>query len=511
MSGDARAMRCWILLGLVALAMSSTEFGQLEWRIDQGLYTSEAARYVSGEVPFRDVFNSTPPVTGMLLAACYTLFGVKLWLGPALVMLLSLAATLICYALCRRVLDGPAALLPPLLMAVTIFSPGSQYNHHELSTVLALLAILLWTRHQESDSWMALVGCGATLALTGLTLQHKGGFLLLVMLGYFALSASQRGRRVRSIALLSAGLSLIGAPLLAFLLATGAVGHAWHNVVIFPFTNYLPTHVVPYPWSVPWKVDWTRLTRSPLAIVSGSCWQLLMAALVYGPLVLHPLLAAVLWRDRQRFGQIRPTVLLYLLSSLALFGATIHHFRTQGLLLASPLMWILLLVLTQGGDQRRHRITRALCIALLGCLLLVGLGQRWKSWRRPGVTVQTPAGQIALQPRLARELAAVKAAIGPDLRAGEYVFCYYHIPLFYQLLGVRNPTRYAILFHDYTAPEQVQEILHDLERHRPRFILRHGNFLGSWSSIPRIDAYIERHYRQVGQGERIGVWRRQPD
>ena len=496
----------WVGLGLLAIGCAGAELGQSSLALDAGIVNSEAVRYARGDVPFRDVFNATPPAPQLLLALCYYIFGVKLWIAPALLAGVVVISTWLTYSLSRQLLPDWLSLLPAIVTATMVYATGHLYSHHECSTLMALGAIACCAAHLRSGSAWTMVASGVLLALTGLSLQHKGAFLLIAIYGHLTCFGGPQGRRLRPMLLLTGGLAIVGVVLFAFLFATDATGHAIYNVVVFPLTNYLPSHYVPYPWTTPFEIDWVKLLRSPVSMVSGGCWQILLLTLIHGPLILHPVAIWILWRDPDRMQPERKIVWLYLLCGIALFAATVHSFRLKTLMHASPLMWILLGSVLCRGTGWTAALRRAFYLLLVSAAVVVGLGVSLKTWRHPRVPVQTAAGRINTSALMAREVQLVQRTLEGRIRPGDYLFCYYHISIFYLILDVRNPTRYAIMFEGYLSEDQEREIEEDLVRHKPRYVLRHRNYLHHWPGIPRIDTYLDRTYRKLAQGGRIEIW-----
>jgi hypothetical protein len=102
------------------------------------------------------------------------------------------------------------------------------------------------------------------------------------------------------------------------------------------------------------------------------------------------------------------------------------------------------------------------------------------------------------------------------VREREFVFIYPYYPIYYYLANVRNPTRFSLLLYGYNTPAQFDEVIHNLEEKRVRYVLNaaaYGDDPRSWFPAYRqpapanlkLELYLRQRYEvtAVNNGFRI--------
>jgi hypothetical protein len=130
---------------------------------------------------------------------------------------------------------------------------------------------------------------------------------------------------------------------------------------------------------------------------------------------------------------------------------------------------------------------------------IYGARQQWTTY------VDLPSGRVApFDPEL--------QWLAKSTHPGEYVFDTNWWVYF--LLQVRNPTTLPLITTgDFTRPEQVQGVLHDLEAHQvPRIIwsndLDGSEFPLRSDHIQPLREYLHAHYRTIETFQEATVWER---
>ena len=228
---------------------------------DQMLFSSNGARIVQGQMPYRDYFQFVTPGTDLAYAFLFRHLGLWLWIPNMLMVCLASAGVLLMMLAATKVLRGRFVALPAALTVGFVLFGGMDATHHWFSSLAAMLAMLILFK--GSQDWrIALAGvlCGIAASFT----QSKGatvtaGFLiyLLWQSSHEKQTASVRWRR---------SLLLCGATLAAFLAINGpfmlALGlKEWFKWVVVFTLRYYPT-LPAQTWRSPPTTSATRSASS---------------------------------------------------------------------------------------------------------------------------------------------------------------------------------------------------------------------------------------------------------
>ena len=174
----------------------------------------------------------------------------------------------------------------------------------------------------------------------------------------------------------------------------------------------------------------------------------------------------------------------------------------------------------RGGGGPAARVAAALAVAGLAFAIIEGADRLWLVARAGGTPLELAIADGARVPaRTARDLEAAVRAIQRRVPPGDPIYVVparsdlvtAGNPLLYVLADRPNPTRYDIQAPGVVTSAPVQrEIVADLERTRPRVIVRdtspvtaarEPNAAGRSTGVTLLDDYIAEHYREV---ERYG-------
>jgi hypothetical protein len=229
----------WLLAALLALTLPLALFVfNSTMNVDEMTLLYNAQRLYHGEVMYRDFFEFLPPLPDMLAAGVFMVTGPSV-LAARLAQLALMVLTGACiYDLARkRGLPPLPAILPIVVLVLSVFPVFTGYSHHWLALCFSMVAI--WAL-QVSFSRPS-VGCGFVAgfcaALTCLSTQPDGAALmpgLLVGLCYFGRNPSLH----RIVAAFCLGLFLPLVVCTAWLGALGTMGDAINQVILWPFQHY---------------------------------------------------------------------------------------------------------------------------------------------------------------------------------------------------------------------------------------------------------------------------------
>lgn len=479
----ARLERPWLLF-LLAAALSAVT---IWWEIgphDEGLMLQAAHRIAEGQLPYRDFWWNYAPGQPLLLAPFDALLGSALVPWRILRVLADATVALLAFTLVRREI----AVLAPAAAAA---SAGAPPRASAWRTWLPLL------------TWLAVAGAMAfptgpgpnpvalVLALSALLVAPRRVVLAGVLAGLAAVFRLEIGGAA------ALGVVLLGAPrALPVAMAVAAAGWA-------PFFLAAPSETLDQTLGFLGIQD---LQRRPFPLdPSGTGGSPVKLLELWMPAIL--VLAAAAWAVAAALR--RPPLRAVALAPLALVGLAYLLGRTDEFHLV-PLAVALPLLLAVAAAREPHPAVALALAALIGVIALHGLERKAAQLTgRPELArVPGPAGDgIRTTAAEAADLARVLAAVRGDrtllvlpprtdrVTVGN--------PLLYRLTGTENPTRYDVMQPGVvTEPDVQREMVADLDRARPRHVVRwvdprtapEDNPSGRLRGARILDAYVARHY-----------------
>jgi hypothetical protein len=470
---------------------------------DSSVYLMNAARMLEGQVLYKDFFQFTFPGTELFFLGLLKLFGPRLWVPDATLLILGLGLAWLILFISRKVIVGSAAFLPSLLFLVFVYWSWLDPSHHWFSTLLVMAAVALVIRERSSPR---LAGAGAICGLASFFTQVKGvtallGLAVFILWEQWQRGASWRPTLRRVMWLFTPFIGALAVPSAYFLQKAG-LRRFLYCTIEFGIKYY------PSEWSNNLRV---YMTTAPYL---GSRWYTAIPKL--GVFVfIHGLLPLVfvvflLHYRRNRAQPSKPWDSLILLNTVGLFlfmGVAPAPAATRLYAISPPALIMLVWLLSSTSRPKK---------ALLGCLwasvLVMAAAECWTRQTQWRVYLDLSTGRCAC---FYRSLCGEYEWILRRTRPGDY-FLRASWPDFYYLLNLRNPATVPFLTTtDYLRPEQVRETIEGLERRRVRYILwsptldiqdprdRGGDHLGPLRS------YLSSHYGVVktfADGDQ--VWQR---
>ncbi|HEX8926550.1 MAG TPA: glycosyltransferase family 39 protein, partial [Terriglobales bacterium] len=199
---------------------------------DQVFFWSYGQRVLHGQLPYRDFFQITGPLTAWLFAADFWLFGERVTAANLFTLLLGVLLTTAVFLLARHFAANAIAALIAALYVVKIFGTFLSATHHFVSMAAIAVALLILAR--ESSGWRCFAaGCACGFATLG-TQTHGLAASAALLVALLLERDIAFPDRVRRCALLASGLLLVVLP--PELLLGGAVGFArlWYYQVGLP-------------------------------------------------------------------------------------------------------------------------------------------------------------------------------------------------------------------------------------------------------------------------------------
>jgi len=454
------------------------------------IYLLEATKILEGQVIYRDFFQFTLPGTQVFYLLLFKLFGIRAWIPSALWVVLGIGLAWTCVVISKQVLSGASVYLPSLLFLGMAFFTEPDPTHHWFSTLACMVAIAV-LMPKRSPSRLA--AAGALCGLATLFTQSRG---IVAIAGFAAfLLWEYRTKKQGWGWLVKAGMYLVmpflatTLPLLAYL--------AW-KVGPSLFINCTVVFLMKY-WS---KWFWGTIYVYGADLPILPLWLEAPALLLW--IFIHLLLPFVyIWFIVQyrRQAMAHPeeswdrAMLIGIVGFLLFLGVASSPIWFRLISVAPPAL-ILCVWLIKSPAQLPHTLTRLAwacgLLALLGQSVMVQTG--WKGY------IDSPTGRAALlDPDHYEKYRWLLAHTHP----GDFFFQADDCDEYF-LLGLRNPAKVSFVTDSiYTRPEQVQNAIEMIEKHRVQWVM-----WSAWLDVPRspgadgssespLRAYLRAHYHPV--------------
>ena len=158
---------------------------------DEGYILTASMRILNGELPYKDFFLHTPPLTYYAVAAVFKIFGQQLIAGRILTVIIGLLIALLLYLISRRIMSLAYALIPPLIFMswgtgqVNIPSFAWFGLLFALGSVYAFIAFM-----DHEDSWSMMIA-GIFSGLSFLSKQNLGLCTLAVFMIFLIINRAR--------------------------------------------------------------------------------------------------------------------------------------------------------------------------------------------------------------------------------------------------------------------------------------------------------------------------------
>jgi hypothetical protein len=463
---------------------------------DEGLMLQAAARIADGEVPYRDFWWFYPPGQPALLGGLWAAFGPSLLTWKVVRALACGAVALLAWRLARRGGAPPWAALAAWGAATFALAYPSGPHPFPVTLALCLGALLSLERP-------ALAG-----TLTGVAAFWRLEFAAYLGLGVL-LAYAVRGGSGRWALRYAGAAAGVAALLFLPVVVLAGPGDTFELLVRYPVLDFADYQTLPFPLSY----DGPLNTGSLGGFLSDSAESLL---LFYLPLALvlglaGALVAGALRFTRAAWWQVAVAVFALGMLHYLLARADAFHTGPLAVMLAVLAAWAAPAL----AAPRRLPAAAAATVALagLGYALVEGADRLWLLARAGGTSLELPvADGVRVPEGEARALEATVRAVQSRVPPGEPIYVVPRRsdlvtagnPLLYVLADRPNPTRYDIQAPGVVTSAPVQrEIVADLERSRPRVVVRdtspvtaadEPSAAGRSTGVTLLDDYVARAY-----------------
>lgn len=449
---------------------------------DQLFFWMNGQRMLDGELPYRDFFQFTPPGADVFYFLIFKIFGPKIWVVNAVVVLLGIALCWVCFEIARTIMPRGGAVLSSCLFLVLIYSRLLNATHHWFSVLAIMTALAILMRGIDARR---LAMAGALLGIACFFTQTHGIVALAavsIFLKYYDARAPGQERFWNHERTLLAGFSIAVLLLNAFFVAKVGVGRLFYCQVYYVCRVMVqrPLLGLPEYWQV--------------ASHGSLIYEYAQLVFVYLMLpVGYALALRRSWRNSENSELQRPEVAL-----LALVGASLllelvfslNWLRVYAVSMAGIILFVWLL---DHADRRRYFVS-VVWLAVLG----MAVERVWTAQTYRYSIADLPAGTCSTRPADYVKLTWVMQRTKP----GDFLF-EAGWPGVYIPLGLRNP-----VFLDTAGtmlnPQWAQWVVQELEARQVRFVLwadrlnyppdsRHP---GTTHIVPLRD-YLRAHYQRT--------------
>jgi hypothetical protein len=418
---------------------------------DQWLFAQSGARIVAGQLPYRDFLEMLAPGTDLLYAALFSLFGQLVVIENALTLTIGVILAWLVARISHSVLDGKLAFTAVLLVLLISFRYAMGANHHWFSALWALAAIASVI---ESRSLLRIAIAGAFCGVSSCFTQTRGLAVVVGLAAFFWWESSTTGLRrsmlwKRPLVLLTAYAAVVSL-VLCYFLATIGPYQVFASIVLFPAKYYGAYNHFDY-WPVEeWRIS--TVTQLP-AIAAAVILRALPATYLLLPFTIRHL--------RTCEATLRAKVVLVGFVGAALFLEVINAPSGPRLAVTAIPACILAVWLLNLHGFLSKKCLNAGAILLLSFATVDTIAIQKAEL---GV-LDLPTGRVAFVKRdwyedcryLAAHTSARDWYFGDD---------WLGFPL-----GLRNPAFIPYVTNtDLTRPEQVQDLVYSLERHRVAYL-----------------------------------------
>lgn len=436
---------------------------------------SDAMRMLDGEVIYRDFFHLAPPGTELFYEGLFALFGVRIWILNAAIVLLGFAQLFLLWYFAKKTLNGYLVYLPAIIYLIVGFRQfGIDGSYRLFSVVCVLSAVAVLTGGRTARR---LVAAGVFCGLASFFVQTRGVVGLAGIGAFLMWEHFRRGPDLRPFLRDSSFLAI------AFL-ATVASSHAyflWNAGVenyYFCLVEFLYAHYPNDPLAKTSSIfsdlpDFHRYETAYSTFGAISRYLRFSAPILFY-YALIPLVYVVFgiyrWGRASRIGSAETDKTLVLLAFVGLFLAIGVSVPSSGRFnhVAIPGVVILVYLLSKLRSSRFALPVAGIALSVVG---LAYAAQRQTLKKR---FVDMPGGQAAF---LTDSTSERYRWVAENTTPGEVFFEAQH-PSFYFPMHLKNPTpMYLLRDSNYTPAFQVDATVRSLETVRPKYIV----WQGTWS------------------------------
>lgn len=429
---------------------------------DHFIQMYDAVRMLDGDVMYRDFFQFTFPGTEVWYLALFSIFGERIWLLNATILMLGLGLSWAILAISRRLMGGWYAFIAP---AIFLFFGLRWYamdgGHRLFSCLFALLSILVLMKGVDLPR---LIAAGVLAALSSFFTQTRGVAVvaaigIFLLWHHYPLKGGEAKRFFFNGLAVAASFGVALLFLTAYFLATAGVSLFIESTLLFA-QSY---NSDPVNNSNLYLQFWQGLLSGSVSLSSlpvDLFYYLLVPAIYIVPIAYYVLKRP---HDKELWGRVMILALaglfLFLLTT-GLSSVRLYHVAMPGIILLA--LWF-----------SRLRL-KAIPAAVVGIIALVSVGLAfWNQVRSYPPSVELPTGNVVFTSIQAGEK---YVWLNENTDPGDLVFESFRTVVNFPL-QLRNPVSVPMLRDSgYTSKAQAERTMFELGVRPPKFILWDGNW-----------------------------------
>lgn len=452
---------------------------------DQAIYLNHAARMVDGDLIYRDFDHFTTPGTDVLYTALFRIFGVRIWIPNAMLVLVGVLMAYLSIVISKRVISGWPAYLPAIVFLTVSYSSYRDATHHWYSTLAATasIAVVLERRSPGRIAWAGFLWGLGTFFTQSVALGGAG--LALFLIWESPRLAESKLRLVKKeLVLFASFIATIVACSSYFIYQVGLKRFLYFTVVFV--AKFYPADDFNN-----WRV---YMTGHP-ALGNWMNWpDAISFAFIHGLLPLVYVLFLVRAAKPQRPATIEPWPELILINifGISLFMSVVPAPAFSRLCTVSLPGLILFVWFLKAPFMAERVLLRVTWCAVMILVIARPLIEQV----HPKQLLSLPVGRTAfVDPILYEKCKWVSERTSP----AEFFFGDQFIAF---SLRLRNAGPVSFLRPtDYTRPEEVRKVVSALEKHKVRFVSwysgldRNGVLYPQGDHLKPVRDYLRQHYR----------------
>jgi hypothetical protein len=493
---------CAALLLSFALAIAYPRWrAGIVWR-DEGLLAYGAVRVMHGEVPQRDFVSVQPPLSFYTAAGIFKLFGTSLASLRGFGLSIFLLLPLLIYGVGRSFMDPVLsfiAAVPACILGLPYcnFVPLAVWQ----GIAASLAAVLLFLPSVfSSRQWLAIPA--GVLSAVSFFLRHDQAVYLMVSIIALTIALGlARDETVpaknlkRALLFWLAGIAVVFVPAILVLWEIGALPEMFRQLILFPFTTYRKTSLLPFPRLMVWR---------PI-------FETAVVLMFYLPPLVQAIAALYLAHSviRRRFRRREAILYFFVIWSALFYLQVLIRSDFTHLVITLPPFFLLTafgwsIVREKIVNCRKVNITLSTaCAGLIAPLLWL-----LHSFALPDVTrakeqLRLDRGGVRIEQAnaVAKFIQRLQADVSPD----RSILALPYQPMFYFLCERRNPTRWNYLWPGDQSAQDHERLIEEAERDPPVVVL-----LGQQREVaafaPTITEYLRARYIWSGNVGDIGIY-----
>lgn len=459
---------------------------------DDKLFLYSGTRVLRGQVIYRDFFELYFPGTDLFYALLIWVVGPRVWIPNVCLLCLGIGFLWTSIVICRRLVAGVAVFLPGLLFLGISFRNDLIASPHWYSNLLIMTATAVLA---EKRSGTRLVFAGGLTGLAACFSQHHGALAGMGIAAFILWEGYGDGIGMlqvsrREFHFLVPFAAIVAACVGYFAFEAG-LKNFFYSTILFPLTYWNATND-PNSWS-----DYAFIEISTEALRGNFHMLRPLIVTILVPGIYIVAIARYMLQPTSPPSEPWRRIILMSAVGLALFASVVNSASVLRLSTISLPAFIILVWLLDRKTWSCKAMRSLWVVAVI--MILRDIRAAQGSWT---AYVDMPSGRIALFTADVEPYYQYYQWLARNTRPGQYVFDADGNGLYF-LFGLENPTKLWWLTRcDFTRPEQVTGVLHDLEKRQVRLILWGGEIdkrICSPTSdhIQPIRNYLHAHYRKI--------------